>query len=194
MTDDKKTYEILFGDIPEDDEGRLTYILGKKIGNSKFKSEIDKIIKKFKKYKKKKIEFTWYKVLKPSARPRANMRSGLMHMYVPRAADNGKQFSEFCKENNLPIIDTPCTLNIKIYQKTPSSFSIKNKLLAEMGLIRPWGRTGDFDNYAKAVADAIQHGMLVDDCLITSSQIDKFYSIKPRVFVQIEYYEKFPEY
>ena len=194
MPNDNKTYEILFSEIPNDDEGRLQYILGKKAGNQKFKQEIDKIIKKFKKNKKNRIEFIWYKILKPSARPRVNMTNGYAHMYVPRAADNGKQFAEFCKENNLPTINTPCELNMKIYVKTPSSFNIKNKVLAELGFIRPWNRSGDFDNYAKAVADAIQHGMLEDDCLVITSRIEKLYSVKPRVFVQIDYYDKFPEY
>jgi len=194
MTNNEETYETLFGNIPNDDEERLEYILGKKAGNSKFKDELDKVINKFRKIKKKKIEFTWYKVLKPSARPRVNTRMGFVHTYVPLAAENGKQFEKFCKENNLPYIDTPCEFNIKIYQKTPSAFSIKNKVLAELGFIRPWNRVGDFDNYAKSIADAAQHGMLSDDCLIISSKIEKFYSIKPRVFVQIIYYEKFPEY
>jgi len=194
MTNDEKTYDLLFGNIPNNDEERLEYILGKKVGNTKFKQELDKIINKFRRIKKHKIEFTWYKVLKPSARPRANMRSGYVHMYVPRAAENGKQFEEFYKDSNLPKIDTPCELNLKIYQKTPSSFSVKNKVLAELGFLRPWGRTGDFDNYAKSVSDSMQHGMLTDDCLIISSKIEKFYSIKPRVYVEIIYYDKFPEY
>ena len=115
-------------------------------------------------------------------------------MYVPHAHENGNWFEKFAAENKLPFIDTPCIFNLEVYEKTPSSFSIKNKVLAELGLIRPWKRTGDFDNYAKSVADAIQHGMLKDDCLIIESTISLKYSVKPRSEVEIKYMEKFPEY
>lgn len=37
MTDDIKAYKILFGDIPNKDEGRLENILFRKFGNIKFK-------------------------------------------------------------------------------------------------------------------------------------------------------------
>ena len=120
-----------------------------------------------------------WKIVKPSARPRANTTRGFVHMYVPRAKENGDWFREFAKEEKLPYIETPCILNMKIYEKTPSSFSMKNRVLAELGFIRPWKRTGDFDNYAKGIADCIQHGMLSDDCLVIESTQKLYYSIKP---------------
>ena len=134
-----------------------------------------------------------WKIVRPSARPRANRRGGYIRMYVPHARENGDWFEEFCKENQLPFIDTPCILNMTIYEKTPKSFSIKNKVLAELGVIRPWKRTGDFDNYAKGIADAIQHGMLKDDCLVIESTQKLFYSIKPHAEIEIRYMTKFPE-
>ena len=88
---------------------------------------------------------------------------------------------------------TPCEIIIEVYEKTPSNFSIKNKVLAELGIIRPWKRTGDFDNYAKSIADAIQHGILADDCLIYYSRVSRKYSIKPRAVVKITYFNKHPD-
>lgn len=187
-------YEQMFGMIPDDELDRIAYILGKKINSQKFNDMIAAEAKKIKRIKTTKVTFTMWKIVKPSARPRANSRSGYIHMYVPHARENGDWFEDFCKENNLPFIDTPCTLNMKIYEKTPSSFSIKNKVLAELGLIRPWKRTGDFDNYAKGIADAIQHGMLKDDCLVVDSRQQLFYSIKPHAEIEIVYMNKFPEY
>lgn len=189
-----KLYEERFGNIPDKQEDRLAFILGKKSNNKKFLDEILKATKIFKRMKKKVIEFTMWKIVKPSARPRATTRRGYMEMYVPRAAENGEWFERFAEENNLPFIDTPCELYLEVYEKTPSSFSIINKVLAELGYIRPWKRTGDFDNYAKTIADSIQHGMLKDDCLIISSTQDLYYSIKPHANVKIVYYEKFPKY
>lgn len=187
-------YEQQFGMIPNDQVERIMYILGNKATNEKFNAAIAIEAKKIQKIKTKKVTFTMWKIVKPSARPRVNSRGTYLHMYVPHARENGDWFEEFCKENDLPFIETPCTLNMKIYEKTPSSFSIKNKVLAEMGLIRPWKRTGDFDNYAKGIADAIQHGMLKDDCLVVDSRQQLFYSIKPHAEIEIIYMTKFPEY
>ena len=187
-------YEQMFGMIPNDQLGRIAFILGKKSQDQKFNDMIAAEAKKMKRIKYTTVKFTMWKIVKPSARPRANSRAGYIHMYVPHARENGDWFSDFCKENNLPYIDTPCILNMKIYEKTPSSFSKKNAVLAELGLIRPWKRTGDFDNYAKGIADAIQHGMLKDDCLVISSKQELFYSIKPHAEIEITYMNKFPEY
>lgn len=186
-------YHQEYGHIPDDQIDRISYILGKKVNNKQFNQFIAKEANKIKRIKKRKISFTMWKVVKPSQRPRANRRGAYLRMYVPHARENGDWFEEFAKENNLPFIETPCTLNMTIYEKTPSSWSIKNKVLAELGVIRPWRRTGDFDNYAKGIADAIQHGMLKDDCLVVESTQKLYYSIKPHAEIEIVYLEKYPE-
>lgn len=187
-------YEQEFGHIPDTQLDRITYILGKKAGNQKYNEMIALEAKKIKRMKMKTIRFSMWKIVKPSPRPRFSRRGGYIKAYVPHARENGDWFQEFCEENKLPFIETPCILNMTIYEKTPSSFSIKNKVLAELGLIRPWKRTGDFDNYAKGIADAIQHGMLKDDCLVIESTQKLYYSIKPHADIEISYYLKFPEY
>ena len=187
-------YEQEFGHIPNDIIDRIAYILGRRATDQKFNTMIQKEAKRLKRIKWKSVKFTMWKIIRPSARPRARRQNGYISMYVPHAHENGNWFEKFAAENKLPFIDTPCIFNLEVYEKTPSSFSIKNKVLAELGLIRPWKRTGDFDNYAKSVADAIQHGMLKDDCLIIESTISLKYSIKPRSEVEIKYMEKFPEY
>lgn len=185
-------YEQKYGKIPDNQVDRVAYILGKKVNDEKFNNSIAATAKKIKRLKKITVEFTMWKVVTPSRRPRANTRAGYVRMYVPGAAENGNWFQDFCNENNLPFIDTPCELDMIIYEKTPDSFSIKNKVLAELGVIRPWKRTGDFDNYAKGIADAIQHGMLHDDCLVISSRQELYYSIKPHAKIKITYYAKHP--
>lgn len=187
-------YEQQFGKIPDTQIDRITYILGKRAENKKYNEMIAAEAKKIKRMKTTTIRFSMWKIVKPSPRPRFNRRGGYVKAYVPHAKENGDWFQEFCEENNLPFIETPCILNMTIYEKTPSSFSMKNKILAELGLIRPWKRTGDFDNYAKGIADAIQHGMLKDDCLVIESTQKLFYSIKPHADIEITYYNKFPEY
>lgn len=194
MTREDKIYQQEYGHIPDTQMDRIIYILGKRANDEKFNNMIAKEAKRLKRIKTKKIDFTMWKVVKPSRRPRANSRGGYIRMYVPGAAEAGNWFEEFAKENDLPFIETPCILDMNIYEKTPSSFSIKNKVLAELGIIRPWKRTGDFDNYAKGIADCIQHGMLKDDCLVIESTQKLYYSIKPHAEISISYMEKFPEY
>ena len=185
-------YEQKYGMIPNDLDERIAYILGKKADNKKVQSTIERLSKKIKGIKQCKYEFTMWKVMKPSRRPRVNTRGGFIQMYVPQAAENGKWFENFAQENDLPKITTPCVLNMVIYEKTPTIFNMKQKVLAELGIIKPWRRSGDFDNYAKAVADAIQHGMLEDDALVYESTILRRYSIKPHVKIEVIYYETFP--
>ena len=185
-------YRQKYGKIPNDQMDRIAYILGKKVNNEKYNQDIQAKARQIKRIKKKHINFILWKVVKPSKRPRATVRAGYVQMYVPGAGEAGKWFEEFYKEEKLPYINTPCSLNITVYEQTPNIFSIKQKVLAELGLLRPWKRTGDFDNYAKTVADMMQHGMLEDDCLIISSRVELMYSIKPRCEVSMEYYEEFP--
>lgn len=187
-------YEQEFGAIPNTQLERITYILGKRATNQKFNDMIAKEAKRIKRIKYHEISFTMWKIVKPSQRPRFNNRGAFIRTYVPGAAEAGNWFADYAKENGLPFIDTPCILNMDVYEKTPSSFSIKNKILAELGIIRPWKRTGDFDNYAKGIADCIQHGMLKDDCLVVESTQRLFYSIKPHADITIKYLTKFPEY
>lgn len=192
MINEDKLYEEMYGEIPNDMMDRISYILGKKANDINFNKMIEKEAKKIKRIKWKTIRFTMYKVPKPSARPRANSRAGFIRMYVPRARENREWFGRFYKQHNLPYINTPCEFNLTIYEKTPSSFSLKKKVLAELGFIKPWKRTGDFDNYAKSVSDSMMNGLLEDDSLIINSSIYLRYSIKPRIDVEIKYMENFP--
>ena len=194
MTKEDKLYLREFGDIPDNQLDRIQYILGNRVKNEKYNEKITNAAKEIKKIKYKKLDFIMWKLPYAAARPRATNKCGYTQIYVPGAKREAEWFTKFAKENNLPFINTPCILNLKIYEKTPNSFSIKDKVLAELELLKPWKRTGDFDNYAKGIADAIQHGLLKDDCLVISSKQDLFYSIKPHIEVSISYMERFPEY
>jgi hypothetical protein len=149
MNKDDRLYLQNFGNIPDNQLDRIAYILGKKADNSKYNDMIAKAGKQIKKIKYKKLNFTMWKLPYAAARPRIRRNAGYLHMYVPGAKKEGDWFEEFAQENQLPFIDTPCIINLNIYEKTPSSFSIKNKVLADLGLIRPWKRTGDIDNFCK---------------------------------------------
>lgn len=188
-----KAYEKEFGHIPDTLEERLAFILKPKQTNTKFTTDLQKSIKRIKRIKWKSIHLILWKIIRPQARPRTTSAGGFTHIYVPNAKSYSDWFKKYAQEHNLPTITTPCCLNLKIFEKTPSSYSIKNKYLAETGFLKPWKRTGDFDNYAKGIADFIQHGLLQDDCLVIESKINLFYSIKPRVEIELKWMEHFPQ-
>lgn len=198
MTKSKKLredaeYDFKFGKIPNDEVARVEYMLGTKCNNDEFKDSLKKKAKDIQRVKWLNFEFTMWKIVKPSARPRHSQRNGYIQTYVPHAKENGDWFEHFFWDNDLPVIETPCQIEMDIYERTPVGFRRRDMILAEMGIIRPWKRTGDVDNYAKAVLDMIQHGMLAEDCLVQDCIIHRRYSIKPRVVVKIKYMEKWPE-
>lgn len=135
-------------------------------------------------------------VPEPSHRPRL---SGY-RVYVPGAAKHQRFFNKHV----LPKLDglfitKPCKVDLDIYCPTPKSFNRTQKILAEMGLLRPWVNTGDVDNYAKAALDMIQPnekrghiGIMENDCLVYEMTSRKFYSTNPRYVMTITYMDTIP--
>jgi Holliday junction resolvase RusA-like endonuclease len=132
----------------------------------------------------------------PSHRPRL---SGY-RVYVPGAAKNQRFFNKHVlpKLHDL-FITKPCKVDLDIYCPTPKSFNRTQKIIAEMGILRPWVNTGDVDNYAKAALDMIQPnekrghiGIMENDCLVYEMMSRKFYSINPRYVLSITYMDTVP--
>ena len=88
------------------------------------------------------------------------------------------------------MITTPCKFTCRSYLPIPKSMSAIEKILAEMGLIRPITKP-DWDNIGKTYSDMIQGMLLLDDSLIIEGVSKKYYSTKPRVEIYIEYMEKY---
>lgn len=144
-----------------------------------------------------KVGFTIPTTPVPSHRPRL---SGY-RVYVPGAARN----QSFFNRNVLPklkglFITTPCKIKVDIYCQTPKSFTKTQQILAEMKVLRPWGNTGDVDNFDKAVFDMMQPnekrghvGIMSNDCLIIESHTNKYYSRTPRYEVVISYMDSIPD-
>lgn len=165
--------------------------------NGSVLSNVAKCVELYSKIKWKKVRFEIPLKPEPSHRPRL---CGY-RVYVPGAAKNQK----FFQRKVLPtlkglFITTPCRVDVDIYCETPKSFTKTQKILAEMKLIRPWGNTGDVDNYLKATYDMMQPnekrgnvGIMENDCLILETNSRKFYSIKPRYEIRIEYMVNVPD-
>jgi Holliday junction resolvase RusA-like endonuclease len=74
---------------------------------------------------------------------------------------------------------------IWVYLVPPSSLSLKKRALSLDGRLRPVTRP-DCDNYAKAVLDALNGIVWLDDSQIVALHVYKFYAEKPRVQVKID--------
>lgn len=165
--------------------------------NGSVLSNVAKCVELYSKIKWKRVRFEIPLKPEPSHRPRL---CGY-RVYVPGAAKNQKFFQRkvFPTLKGL-FITTPCRVDVDIYCETPKSFTKTQKILAEMKLIRPWGNTGDVDNYLKSVYDMIQPnekrgnvGIMENDCLILETNSRKYYSVEPRYELTIEYMVNVPD-
>lgn len=115
--------------------------------------------------------------------------SNFVHVYSINAKDDQLYMQRLTSESLLNmngLINTPCNIVFNAYFKTPSSFSITDTFLAEIGIIDPITKP-DFDNIAKKYSDMYNHNIWIDDSFVKSGTVNKFYSILPRVEIQLRY-------
>lgn len=122
----------------------------------------------------------------PQATPRPRYNGGSKIFYVRGAKDNRDIFEKFIVNQDIPMITTPCKFYCDSYFPIPKSMRDDEKILAEMGYIRPITKP-DWDNVGKTYSDMIQGTLLFDDSLIIEGTSRKFYSAKPRIEIKIEY-------
>ena len=79
----------------------------------------------------------------------------------------------------------PVTLRLWAYFPIPKGTSKRTRELMEGGFIRRDKRP-DYDNISKAVSDALNGLAYGDDGQITSASIEKLYSDRPRLEVELE--------
>lgn len=165
--------------------------------NQKIQQNVAEIITKFNRIRWKTVSFIVPMAPKPSKRPRL---SGY-RIYVPGAAKNAAFFNKVVlpKLKGL-FIETPCKVELDIFVQTPNSFTKTQQILAEMKILRPWGSTGDIDNYAKSALDMIQPnakrghiGIMENDCLVIESHENKYYSKTPRYELRISFMGEIPK-
>jgi Holliday junction resolvase RusA-like endonuclease len=192
--DHDELYASKYGDVPDEAEKRLEILFDTPQLN-RIKRNVEATIEDFKKIKRRKLTFIWYTEPHPSQRPRANFRGGHIRMYVPLAAETKEDFQKFMAKTfpDWQPISTPMSFHVKAYLKTPQSAPRSHKILAELGIIRPWGRVADCDNILKAYTDCTIGSLIADDDMIDDMRSEKFYSSKPRVEFEIIYYERWPK-
>lgn len=127
-------------------------------------------------------------VPKPSPRPRYSSATG--SFYVTGAAEN-KKLLKYYIEEKYNIIYTQTYFSIQTYLPTPISSMTKAEVYrAEKGTISAISNP-DWDNLGKTYSDMIQKILILNDNIITKGLVEKYYSVKPRVVINIKYQQGF---
>ena len=205
-------YENKFGNIPVDYNERLEYLLDLyKIKDSRLDSIIyqrDMMIQTLQYFD---YNITLYEIPEGTVRPKfrlinrlnfaevAKANSSFVHVYVPNAKEDSvfmkrlvdHELDEISEYHNNSLIATPCIVTYNTYFKTPPAFNINDTFLSEIGLIRPGITKPDFDNIAKKYSDMTNENIWLDDSLVMTGIINRYYSILPRIEIHIRYLNMF---
>lgn len=120
----------------------------------------------------------------------AKIDNSFIHVYSPDAASNHEYMKRLVTDQDFiqleHLICTPCDVHYRAYFPTPKSYNKLETFMAEIGLNRPLTKP-DFDNIEKLYADMYNSNVWIDDALTVSATINKFYSILPRVEIDLAY-------
>ena len=200
-------YEEKYANVPRDYNERIAWMIDKYKVSPRI---MDQIIEK-----KRNMEFNMqyydYMVVEyfytfSKSRPRyrlagiknymdvAKINSSFIHVYSPNASEDFRSMKRLIGDelDQLHLfIQTPCTILMNVYEQTPNSFSIPDKFLAEYGLI-PSISMNDYDNYLKSTSDRLNTNLWLDDSLVVSGTVNKYYSELPRQEIYIRYLNLVP--
>lgn len=199
----QKEYQQKYGDIPIDYKERLDYLCV--ILNMTYDEMIDVLQERSRRIDNlyyTTIRIVLYQIPQGAKRPRyrfvnrnnivnaAITNPGFIHVYSPDAAQNHDYMRRLVSEQEIMqlnhLICTPCDVHYRAYFPTPKSYTKKEIFMAEMGLNRPITKP-DWDNIAKLYSDMYNANVWIDDALTISGTVDKYYSILPRVEIDLSY-------
>lgn len=179
----EREYLEEYGNVPKDESARFDYMLSEFNLKLKKPQIMDKIYH-IRNIHWSSLDFVIYLI--PTATPRPRFSSVSNTFYVSGAKVNRDIFREFARKNKLPKINTQCKFECVSYLPIPKSMPKVDKVLAELGWIRPITKP-DWDNLGKTYSDMIQSTLLEDDSLIIEGTSIKYYSLKPRIEIHIEW-------
>lgn len=199
----QKEYEEKYAGIPLDLEGRLNYMYDTmKIDDRTAQAILMERERRMNSLYYTQIKIVLYQEPQGAKRPRyriinrsnvlsaAKLDPSFVHVYSPDAADNHNYMRRMITDDDFNkishLICTPCDVEYRAYFPTPKDFNKVETFMAEIGLSRPLTKP-DFDNIEKVYADMYNANIWIDDVLTIRGLIDKFYSILPRVEIDLKY-------
>lgn len=147
------------------------------------------------------IRIILYEVPEHTPRPRARLihksditnaitgRNDFIQVYSITGRQNREYMKMYTQENLQELqqlLCTPCDIEYKTYFPTPSYYNKVQIFMAEIGLDRPLTKP-DFDNIEKSYADSFTGNIWIDDIIVVDAIIRKYYSILPRVEIDLKY-------
>lgn len=189
-------YKNKFGDLPNNKDELINYI----IENDNINIDISDYNFNY----ENTLKIILFEIPEGAKRPRARLtRSNIIdnaiknpnfiHIYSPCAKEDNLYMKRLINDGLIDInslICTPCIVNISAFIETPKSFNKREKLLAEYGIIRPLSYP-DWDNIGKKYCDMFNQNIWLDDKLCIEGSVKKFYSIKPRIEIDLKYSDMF---
>ena len=198
----QKHYQAKYGDIPLDYKERLEWMYDQyKIDDELAKQILSEKARRMGNLYYNQISFVLYMVPEGAKRPRYRLinrsnitefakSSDFIHVYSPGAAQNNAYMRRVVDSGELDalkqVICTPCDVTYRAYFPTPGYYNRLEKFVAEIGLDRPISKP-DFDNIAKLYADMYNANVWLDDMLTIRGMVEKYYSILPRVEIDLLY-------
>lgn len=194
-------YEMKYGHIPHDYEQRLYYLYDMLNLNDTIS---DRILQNRQAFINSMyyeiIRIILYEIPEHTPRPRARLinRRGLLNSignnsFIQIYSITGQANHEYMrlfKQEHLPHLDhllcTPCDVEFRAYFPTPNYYNKIQIFMAEMGLDRPIMKP-DFDNIEKAYSDMFTGNIWLDDIIVVDAVFRKFYSILPRMEIDLKY-------
>jgi Holliday junction resolvase RusA-like endonuclease len=120
-------------------------------------------------------------------RPKFARRGNCAFAYTPaKTRDYEKALAAAASEAmaGRPLLTGPLTLCVLAYVAIPFSWSKKKQEQAKSGEIRPITRP-DTDNYSKAVLDALNCVVYMDDSQVVDLYSSKYYSVTPSIHITL---------
>ena len=196
-------YEAKYNNIPRDYNERLVWMYDTMhLNDNLCKEIIDKRDRMLTSLYYTGLFIVLYEEPEGSPRPRFRLvnrknlansaltNSQFVHVYSITGAEDNKFMRRLVNEHELcslnQLLYTPCNVVFNAFFKTPSCYNRVDTYLSELGCIRPITKP-DWDNIGKKYSDMYNSNIWLDDALVISGTVNKYYSILPRVEIQLQY-------
>lgn len=127
---------------------------------------------------------------KPQSRPRFARRGNFTTPYEDKEMKSWRNQCQLLISNQYmgqPVLEGALRAKVRFYIKPPQYISkVKKNQQALLDEIIPVGKKPDVDNYEKALYDSMSGLVFQDDGQIALHDVGKFYSLNPRIEVEME--------